>query len=283
MDINLWNPGPGLPVGMALLTAFLLGMVHGATPDEHTWPITFSYAIGGYSSRRGLLAGLTFSLAFTVQRALASELAYFALYRWFAMEAVNHAIFLVVGVVMWLAGRYLARGRLLHLGGHGGQIADVRDPRPWMPAVHGFIAGWGIGAFAMILYTVLAPAMPSAAWAWLPGALFGLGTTVVQALAGGLFGWFMARRRLPPEAIRSIALVTAARTLGWGGIAFFVFGLLGLLFPAMEDWRVDTGLHVHNLAHLDLDFVLLMLVVMGIGVTTLVSQWRYWSQREPPH
>ena len=282
MDINLWNPGSGLPVGMALLTAFLLGMVHGATPDEHTWPITFSYAIGGYSSRRGLLAGLTFSLAFTVQRALASELAYFALYRWFAMEAVNHVIFLVVGLVMWLAGRYLARGQLLHLGAHG-RGADLQDPRPWMPAVHGFIAGWGVGAFAMILYTVLAPAMPSAAWAWLPGALFGLGTTVVQALAGGLFGWFMARRRFPPEVVRSIALVTAARTLGWGGVAFFVFGLLGLLFPAIEDWRVDTGLHVHNLAHLDLDFVLLMLVVIGIGVTTLVSQWRYWSRQEPPH
>ena len=282
MDINLWNPGPGLPVGMALLTAFLLGMVHGATPDEHTWPITFSYAIGGYSSRRGLQAGLTFSLAFTVQRAMASELAYFALYRWFAIEAVNHAIFLAVGLLMWLAGRYLARGRLLHLGAHG-RGADLQDPRSWMPAVHGFIAGWGVGAFAMILYTVLAPAMPSAAWAWLPGALFGLGTTVVQALAGGLFGWFMAHRRFPPEAIRSIALTTAARTLGWGGVAFFIFGLLGLLFPAVEDWRVDTGLHVHNLAHLDLDFVLLMLVVIGIGVTTLVSQWRYWSRQEPPH
>ncbi len=279
MDLDLWNPASGLPVGMALLTAFVLGMVHGATPDEHTWPITFSYAVGGYSSRRGLQAGLTFSLAFTVQRAIASELAYFALYRWFAIDAVNHAIFLIVGVVMWLAGRYLAHGRLLHVGSHS--AVDLRDPRPWMPAVHGFIAGWGVGAFAMILYTVLAPAMPGPVWAWLPGALFGLGTTAMQALVGWAIGGFMARRRFSPETIRRIALTTAARTLGWGGLAFVVFGLLGLLFPNIEDWSVDTGLHIHNLAHLDLDFVLLMVVVVGIGLGTLVSQWRYWSRHEP--
>ena len=29
-----------------LLSAFLLGVLHGVTPDEHTWPITLSYAIG---------------------------------------------------------------------------------------------------------------------------------------------------------------------------------------------------------------------------------------------
>ena len=276
MDLNLWNPASGLPVGMALLTAFVLGMVHGATPDEHTWPITFSYAVGGYSSRRGLQAGLTFSLAFTVQRAIASELAYFALYRWFAIDAVNHAIFVIVGLVMWLAGRYLAHGRLLHVGSHG--AVDLRDPRPWMPAVHGFIAGWGVGAFAMILYTVLAPAMPGPAWAWLPGALFGLGTTAMQALVGWAIGGFMARQRFSQETIRRIALTTAARTLGWGGLAFVLFGLTGLLFPNVENWSVDTGLHIHNLAHLDLDFVLLMVVVVGIGLGTLVSQWRYWSR-----
>jgi len=35
-------------------------MVHGITPDEHTWPITFNYAIGSYSIRGGLKAGLCF-------------------------------------------------------------------------------------------------------------------------------------------------------------------------------------------------------------------------------
>ena len=41
-------------LGANLLKAFLLGLLHGVTPDEHTWPIVFSYAIGGYSTWRGL-------------------------------------------------------------------------------------------------------------------------------------------------------------------------------------------------------------------------------------
>ena len=80
--VDLWNP-THVTLGIDLLTAFLLGIVHGVTPDEHTWPITFSYAVGGYSTRRGLRAGLTFSAAFTVQRALTSELAYLGLAPWF--------------------------------------------------------------------------------------------------------------------------------------------------------------------------------------------------------
>src|SRR5204863_7466007 len=46
---NLGDPTHS-SVAADLLTAFLLGLVHGITPDEHTWPITFSYAIGAYST-----------------------------------------------------------------------------------------------------------------------------------------------------------------------------------------------------------------------------------------
>lgn len=59
--INLWNPGH-VTFTVDLVTAFLLGLVHGITPDEHSWPVTFSYAVGGHSTRRGLLSGLIFSL-----------------------------------------------------------------------------------------------------------------------------------------------------------------------------------------------------------------------------
>ena len=60
--VNLWDP-THVSFTADLVTAFLLGIVHGITPDEHTWPITFSYAIGGYSTARGLRAGLLFSAA----------------------------------------------------------------------------------------------------------------------------------------------------------------------------------------------------------------------------
>ena len=105
-----------MSVGMIILTAFLLGIVHGITPDEHTWPITFSYAIGSYSTRRGLLSGVAFSGAFTVQRALACLLAYVALARWLQGERVNAVVDILVGIAMVGAGAYILRlGRSVHV------------------------------------------------------------------------------------------------------------------------------------------------------------------------
>jgi hypothetical protein len=52
---------------LAVTYSFLLGLLHGILPDEHTRPITFGYAIGGASGKEGLKAGLFFSAAFTAQ------------------------------------------------------------------------------------------------------------------------------------------------------------------------------------------------------------------------
>jgi hypothetical protein len=234
-----------------------------------------------------LVAGLIFSLSFTFQRALASELAYLSLDRWFTMgSVVDYVMYVVVGLVMIWAARAILKGYHWHLfGSHRDHRknpfsanGEPRDPRRWMPAVHGFVAGWGFGAFAIMIYTILAPSMPSAAWAWVPGAMFGLGTTVIQAAAGGLFGWISKRRGLTPEAIRKVALNTAGRTMGWGGVVFVGGGLFGLLFPKIAGLSLATGIHVHNLDRLGLGLVLVMGTVLGIGVTTLVQQTRYWSR-----
>jgi hypothetical protein len=282
--INLWDP-THVTLAADLLTAFLLGLVHGITPDEHTWPITFSYAVGGYSTRRGLRAGLIFSLAFTAQQALASELAYLGLAPWFTFESLEEIVYVVVGVVMAAAGLFvMGRGVLphLHLPGLAGLGAGHPEPRelkPWMPAVHGFIAGWGLDAFSVIIYTTLAPAMPSAATGWLPGFVFGVGTLCVQGAAGAAFGLWAARRGLPPEAIRSIALTTAARTLLWGGCAFVFYGLLTMAFPGVADLAITTPLHVHNLDTLGLPFMLVLFSVVGVGGITFVMATHSWRRR----
>ena len=282
--INLWEPNH-VTLTVDLLTAFLLGLVHGITPDEHTWPITFSYAVGSHSTRRGLIAGLIFSLAFTAQQALASVLAHLGLAHWFTFEGLDEIVYVIVGIVMAAAGLFvMGRGVLphLHLPGWGQNADDDAQPRelkPWMPAVHGFIAGWGIDAFSVIIYTTLAPAMPSAATGWLPGLVFGLGTLCVQGAAGAVFGSWAARRGLPPEAIRKIALITAARTLSWGGCAFIVFGLVALAFPRVAQFGIRTPLHVHNLDTLGLPFVLVLFSVVGIGVTSFVTATQAWRRR----
>ena len=282
--INLWDP-THVSFTVDLATAFLLGLVHGVTPDEHTWPITFSYAVGGYSTARGLRAGLLFSLAFAIQAALASELAYLGLTQWFTSEAMDNLVYIAVGVVMAAAGLFaMGRGVLPHLHLPGMPRAPVHAAQPrelkwWMPAVHGFIAGWGIDAFSAIIYTTLAPSMPSAATGWVPGLLFGLGTLCVQAAAGAAFGAWAVRRGLPHEAIRNIALTTAARTLTWGGLAFLVFGLFGLAFPGLADVALRTPLHIHNLDALGLPFLLLVFAVIGVGVTSFVSATQQWRRR----
>ena len=285
-SLNLWDP-THVSFTADLVTAFVLGIVHGITPDEHTWPITFSYAIGGYSTARGMRAGLLFSLALAIQAALASELAYLGLTQWFTFESFDNVVYVAVGIIMAAAGLFaMGRGVLphLHLPGLPRAQAQQHLPQPrelkwWMPAVHGFIAGWGIDAFSVIIYTTLAPAMPSAATGWLPGLVFGCGTLCVQAAAGAAFGAWAVRRGLPPEAIRNIALTTAARTLTWGGIAFVLFGLFGLAFPGMADVAVRTPLRVHNLDTLGLPFLLLVFAVLGVGVTSFVSATQAWRRR----
>lgn len=282
--INLWEPNH-VTFTIDLVTAFLLGLVHGVTPDEHTWPITFSYAVGSHSTRRGLVAGLIFSLAFTAQQALASELAHLGLAHWFTFGGLDEIVYVIVGVVMVAAGLFImGRGVLphLHLPGwpqNRENHAQPRELKPWMPAIHGFIAGWGIDAFSVIIYTTLAPAMPSAATGWLPGLLFGLGTLCVQGAAGAVFGSWAASRGLPPEAIRSIALTTAARTLSWGGCAFVLFGVLALVFPGLADFGIRTPLHVHNLETLGLPFALVLFSVVGVGVTSFVTATQAWRRR----
>ena len=284
--LNLWDP-THVSFTADLVTAFLLGIVHGITPDEHTWPITFSYAIGGYSTARGLRAGLLFSAALAIQAGLASELAYLGLTQWLTFESFDNVVYVAVGIIMAAAGLFaMGRGVLphLHLPGLLRAQAQAHPPQPrelkwWMPAVHGFIAGWGIDAFSVIIYTTLAPAMPSAATGWLPGFVFGLGTLCVQAAAGAAFGAWAVRRGLPQEAIRNIALTTAARTLTWGGVAFVLFGLFGLAFPGMADVAVRTPLRVHNLDTLGLPFLLLVFAVLGVGVTSFVSATQAWRRR----
>ncbi len=277
--INLWNPHTGIPIAGIILTAFLLGMVHGVTPDEHTWPITFSYAIGAYSTRGGLLAGLSFSFAFTVQRAIASELAYLALAKWMENPRVDAVVYVVVGSAMFLAGWYIrSTGRVFHIHGMGAHHHETFQPMrnipPWMAMGHGFLAGWGFGAFAIIIYTVLAPSMNNAWLGWVPGAFFGLGTMAIQASAGALFGRWMTRTHIPPELAKSVAKSTASATLLYGGVAFAIAGMLTLVFPGLEHLAWVSPIHVHNLHTIGIGFVLVAFTVLMVGIGSLIRSMR---------
>ncbi len=294
LAINLWSPHHGLPVGIAILTAFALGVVHGVTPDEHTWPITFSYAMGSFSARRGMRSALAFSLSFTVQRALLSELAYLGMLEITANPTWNAVVYVVVGAVMVIAAFYVLRFRCaLHvhlwppsIGKCHRQIDTggwaTRTPTPAMAAVHGFVAGWGLGAFALIMATVLAPAMPSAALGWAPGVAFGLGTTAVLVLAGAVIGSLIRHQRIPEQLAQKVAQEGAGWTLLAGGALFGAAGCAGLVVPSVMTAGISTGIHVHNLDQVNVGTLLvgLVVVVSVVAITRTVHRLRHVSAAE---
>ncbi|MDA8207564.1 MAG: hypothetical protein M0Z92_01060 [Actinomycetota bacterium] len=250
--------------------ALLLGMIHGVTPDEHTWPITFSYAVGSYSTRGGMRAGLFFSLGFTIQRAVFSTLAYFALTTWMESSHVEGIVYVVVGLLMAISGFIMrTRGTTIHLMPFVDKLLPPLDARKQPPRslamLHGLIAGMGTGAFATILYTTISPAMPSAALAWLPGALFGTGTLVAQVLIGAAFGRAMQRRGLGDAARSFVGRTIAAITLGVGGAIFVASGMLTLVVPSLANFTVPTGIPVPNLSSINLGLLMVITTVPLVG------------------
>jgi hypothetical protein len=283
-----------MSVIMALLTAFLLGVIHGITPDEHTWPITFSYSIGSFSARQGMKVGFTFSLAFAVQRAIMSELSYLLLDKIFRQPSIEYIVYVIVGAAMIYGGFYIFNFRThfhwhwkrscSHTSSdakHGSQALNLRKPTVKMAAVHGFIAGFGVGAFALIIYTILAPAMPNPYLAWLPGFIFGLGTMTMQVMLGAAFGYITQRLQLSQDAISRISGITAGRTLLGGGGLFILLGMIGLFMPSLIEWQITTPIYIHNLHHLGVAFLLVIIVVMGIGLGTLCLETRRARRKLP--
>jgi sulfite exporter TauE/SafE len=266
----------------ALIYSFLFGLLHGILPDEHTWPITFSYAIGSASGKEGVKAGLYFSAAFTVQRMIISELAYLALAPFFLSPEINGIVYVVVGLAMSAAGAIVLRKNRyphLDLGMHWHEIPTTKqiipeegDPEelrglPVAPPlrwtiVHGFIAGFGFGGFSLFINTVAAPAMPSPWLGFLPGLLFGLGTMIMLGVIGGLFGTFLRwTHSLTPEEIKRIGSTTGGRTLFFGGLLFGAAGI-GILLGLERYLPVDTG------------YLLIGLFMLIVAIPAFVFSWR---------
>lgn len=283
----LLNPPTGLSLGEIMVISFLLGMMHGATPDEHTWPITFSYAIGKYSTRGGMAAGFLFSLGFTIQRAFLTTLGYLGLAYFYQRYNLDGPVYIVVGLVMAIAGSYILKGRYLHLpidvalGGSRHHTAEAsrlplhevheRDVPLKMTIVHGLIAGFGFGAYASVITFILAPQVPNIIYAPLPGLMFGLGTMAMQVIFGAIFGNILKAKRMSEDDIKVIGRRAAGRVLYYGGWIFVLAGLLIVLFPAIDQWAISTGIPIPNLDAVDVGFLLVVTVVGALGIYAIVK------------
>ncbi|MCL5026818.1 MAG: hypothetical protein M1531_10060 [Chloroflexi bacterium] len=230
-------------------------------------------------------AGLYFSAAFTLQRTIISELAYLALAPVLLSPAINGIVYIVVGIVMSAAGALVLYGHryphldirlLAHPEGERqmemlgpaleGYRPDAGPPAKAPPTqwalVHGFIAGFGFGGFALFVNTVAVPAMPGPWLGFLPGLLFGLGTMAMQMSIGAVFGASLRWRNLLTEdEIKRVGGRTGGRALFYGGMLFAVFGLATLL--GME----------HYLP-VDLGYALITLFMIAVVIPAFVFSWR---------
>ncbi len=291
IDIGfLLSPPTGLSLTYILLIAFILGILHGITPDEHTWPITFSYAVGSYSTKRGMKAGFVFSAGFTIQRAFLTTLGFVGLAAFYETYNLEGPIYVIVGVAMLVAGAYiLNRMKNLHipfdllLGGklhHSSKAAimHVHEHEKEIPLrmamVHGLIAGFGFGAYASILVFILAPQVPSIIYAPLVGVMYGLGTMALQVLFGAIFASIVRVKKLGDKDVAAIGRKTAGRTLYYGGMAFAAIGLLLVLFPSIEGFAISTGNPIPNLDSIGIATFLVLFVVGIIGIGSLVMAMR---------
>ncbi|MDG6991617.1 MAG: hypothetical protein JRM99_09430 [Nitrososphaerota archaeon] len=286
---TLFSPAAGLTVGTIVAMAYILGLLHGITPDEHTWPITFSYSVGSYSTRGGMKAGFVFSTGFTIQRAILTTLGFVGLAAVYKTYSLDGPVYIVVGVVMFIAGSYILKGRYIHLPidallGREHHSTDaqrvslhessVRPVPLRMAIVHGFIAGWGFGAYASIITFILAPQLPSLVYAPLPGLAFGVGTMCMQIIIGSVFANIMRVKHLTEEQIKYIGKSTAGRALYYGGLAFAVIGGLIAAFPLLDQIAISTGNPIPNLSSIGVSTILVIGVVGVIGLSSMFRGYK---------
>jgi ABC-type nickel/cobalt efflux system permease component RcnA len=277
----LLNPPDDLTLYSVLLIAFILGIFHGVTPDEHTWPITFSYAVGSYSTRKGMKAGFAFSLGFTLQRAFLTTIGFLGLAAIYTRYNLDGPVYVLVGIAMAVVGMYvLNKKALLHIpfdalfrSEHHTSSPErmpMHDVNPNVAVVHGLIAGFGFGAYSTIIVFILAPQVPSLIYAPLVGLMFGLGTMVMQIIFGAAFANLARLKRLSESQMKHVGGKTAGRTLLYGGIAFAVIGALVIAFPAIDSFAIATGNPIPNLSSIGVATILVLVVVGVIGIGSLM-------------
>ena len=266
-----------------LLACFVLGALHAVVPDEHTWPITFSYSVGTASGRGGMRAGAFFAAAFTVQRAIMSQLVYLALATFFILsEWLTGPVYVVVGAAMAIAGYLILSDHVPHfhpfmrfsrrdLARHEQEVSRGHVPAHWA-VIHGFIAGFGVdaGLFSTFVYFIAVPAMPTAVLGFAPGAVFGLGTFVVLMVIGLVFGGVLGiAKRWGSERVERFGRLVGARTLLLGGIAFVVAGIAFVLGAS-------------SLLPFDFGTVIVVLIMVGLALPIMLVTWREVRRDLPP-
>lgn len=168
-----------LGYGLVFLALFLIGIIHGLKPDEHTWPITIPYALCQKDLKRAILASFIFTGALTIVWTALS----FAISQLFLLinpEITTPYADLIAGATMiTVASLFIWKTKKQSNG------FEARNTAPdyrliW---IHGLAASFG-GDFIVILIlsSVLIGGIIPSIFGFMIGLLFGLGSMLAQSI-----------------------------------------------------------------------------------------------------
>ncbi|MGC9106110.1 MAG: hypothetical protein ACP5HQ_06815 [Thermoprotei archaeon] len=206
------------------VAVLLIGVIHGLKPDEHTWPITISYAMMQESLKKAMLSTAVFAGALTLVWAALSALTSQVLP--ILSEGVYDPLVSVIvgltmlGVALFLKAKERKKGR----GEEGVQArADYRAI--W---IHGVAAAFG-GDFFVVLFitTIIHPIIPQNL-GFAVGLLFGLGSWLAQSAVVAL-----AYKGLVNVA-KDLSILARAGVLSLAILGAFIIGI-GVTNAVMGD------------------------------------------------
>jgi hypothetical protein len=157
------------------LAIFIIGIIHGLKPDEHTWPITVTYGImqkdvKGAMLSTGVFAG-ALTLIWTSLSALTGQLLSF-----FQNYDLDPIVDVIVGLTMiGVAAVFLVKDK------H--EVADKHNnPDYKLIWIHGLAAAFGGDFIVVLLLTVSLSTFISINLTFLIGLLFGIGSWIAQSI-----------------------------------------------------------------------------------------------------
>lgn len=212
----------------SLISVFILGLVHGLTPDEHTWPVIFAYSVKTKKIEKALRLAIFFTLAATIPwTTIATICSYLGSI--FYHESLEFYFHIVLGIVMILMGAYtLIYSKIPHF--HIGHKKRHKD-KPKKPfnlnqiIIYGLILGFGPCAPALLMYGFAAQSH-NLLTGILSGILFGLATMITLTILSGIFGGIteFAQTKYRKNLSKICSLIS--------GIILIAFGLysIGELF-----------------------------------------------------
>jgi hypothetical protein len=202
-----------------VIAVFIIGVIHGLKPDEHTWPITISYGLM-QRNIRGVIAAVTvfagaLTLVWTLMSALAGQL----------MGLLNTSLLdpyvdIIVGLTMIGVAAYLVFGNHEH-------TEEVKTADYKVIWIHGLAAAFGGDFFIVLILTLALTPLISPGLSFLVGLAFGIGSLIAQSVI------VIAVYKGIVRSVRDWGTVAMAGRVALGVLGVFMIGLgtISLVFP----------------------------------------------------